>query len=260
MKAPVFIGGPMKSGTTLMRKLISNHSNIFGGLETNWFTEEFNLQWKNGNVANKLKSFYLLTDSEYYSIAKNQKNSYDFLNAFMNYCTQRQGKNRWVEKSPNNIFHTDQIFEYWPNAMFIQLFRNPKDIYASWKKNRKLNLDAFIETIKRIIEVNEMLDAKGLKSNVITVKYSTLVSDTESTLKLVLSHIGEDWEKGIEQNMPDQQEFKIVKKVTGVASATLQASSLPIFRHSLGQWENILTKEEIKRIDMELEKYTYFSI
>lgn len=35
--SPIFIGGQMKSGTTLVRALLSQHPNIFGGLETHWF-------------------------------------------------------------------------------------------------------------------------------------------------------------------------------------------------------------------------------
>ena len=34
---PIFIGGMPKSGTTLVRKYIGNHPQIFSGLESNWF-------------------------------------------------------------------------------------------------------------------------------------------------------------------------------------------------------------------------------
>ena len=33
----IFIGGMFKSGTSLARKFLGNHNEIFSGLESNWF-------------------------------------------------------------------------------------------------------------------------------------------------------------------------------------------------------------------------------
>ena len=45
---PIFIGGMFKSGTSIARKYIGNHPNIFSGLETNWFyLDEY---YKNRNI------------------------------------------------------------------------------------------------------------------------------------------------------------------------------------------------------------------
>ena len=36
-RAPIFIGGMFKSGTTLLRAMLGQHSAIASGLETYWF-------------------------------------------------------------------------------------------------------------------------------------------------------------------------------------------------------------------------------
>ncbi|MDZ7696604.1 MAG: sulfotransferase [Deltaproteobacteria bacterium] len=39
--SPIFIGGLYKSGTSLLRAMLSQHSSIVGGLETFWFDLDF---------------------------------------------------------------------------------------------------------------------------------------------------------------------------------------------------------------------------
>ncbi|MBT5190889.1 MAG: hypothetical protein HOM07_00975, partial [Rhodospirillaceae bacterium] len=41
--SPIFIGGLMRSGTTLFRAMLSQHSAIASGLETHWF----DIDWPN---------------------------------------------------------------------------------------------------------------------------------------------------------------------------------------------------------------------
>lgn len=40
--APIFIGGLYKSGTSLLRAMLGQHSNIASGLETFWFDLQLN--------------------------------------------------------------------------------------------------------------------------------------------------------------------------------------------------------------------------
>ena len=49
---PIFIGCMPKSGASLLRSLIGNHPNIFGGdgFETNWFADEVKNHWKESDT------------------------------------------------------------------------------------------------------------------------------------------------------------------------------------------------------------------
>ena len=47
LRAPIFIGGMFKSGTSLLRAMLGQHSAIASGLETYWFDWD----WAARNVA-----------------------------------------------------------------------------------------------------------------------------------------------------------------------------------------------------------------
>ena len=53
-----------------------------------------------------------------------------------NQLTRLTGKKRWLEKTPSHIYHIDKIIHCIPNAKFVEIVRDPRDILAS-KKTRK---------------------------------------------------------------------------------------------------------------------------
>lgn len=144
---PIFVGGLMKSGTTLVRKLIAGHPNIFGGLETHWFSQEFETNWSNPQSKRSqwLAKFYDITLKEYTDLSRTCDSHYTFINAFLLYCAGKVNKHRFVEKTPDNIIHLEEIWRFWPQAKVIHLVREPLDVFASWKKHEKGSLGDFLE-------------------------------------------------------------------------------------------------------------------
>ena len=69
---PVFIGGLMKSGTSLLRVLLGQHKHLFAGSETHWFEDSVRLHWGNpeSRRMNLLLTFYDLGPDEYEQLCK----------------------------------------------------------------------------------------------------------------------------------------------------------------------------------------------
>ena len=42
----------------------------------------------------------------------------------------------WVEKTPYNEFHVDQIYDLWPDAKCVHIIRDPRDNYVSYKRKQ----------------------------------------------------------------------------------------------------------------------------
>ena len=256
---PIFIGGLMKSGTSLMRSLIGNHSRIFGGLETWWFSDDF----KNGyhlpesQIASKIKLLYEITDEQYKTVLKNSHNHLDFLNKFLLYCASYEKKSRWVEKTPDNIFYLDELNAFWGEEYyFIYMIRNPLDVFASWKKNTNHSLKLLEKKITQTVKILKspmFIDSKRYY----IISYEDLVQDTVKTMKMVMKLIGEEWEEGIEVNRKDTSEFELVKKITNKKSTTLESLSKPIFQTSIGQYFEILNKKEIQTVNQISRTYQH---
>ncbi|HXK39513.1 MAG TPA: sulfotransferase, partial [Candidatus Paceibacterota bacterium] len=50
--------------------------------------------------------------------------------------TVAAGKKRWMEESPNHIFHIEEIVGFVPEARFVEIVRDPRDVLASKKTRR----------------------------------------------------------------------------------------------------------------------------
>ncbi len=253
--SPIFIGGLMKSGTSLLRKLISNHPNIYGGLETHWFVDDILKNWQN-SMSNRqiwLRKFYDVSDSEFEVIKQKSVSGADFFNNFMTFCTQRANKKRWVEKTPDNILNMALIFEIWPDAKFIHVVRDYRDVFSSWKVNRDETLSEFID---KVLLINSKAEKKfGRKTNnYCEIDYYDLICATQQSLKTILEFLNEDWIEGLENYQGDNWDHEKVLEVTGKKSRTTQALAKPIFKSSIGQWKKVLSKEETQTIEKELHE------
>jgi len=255
---PIFIGGLMKSGTSLYRKLISSHISIFGGLETHWFCKEFTMNWQDTNAKRTkwLMDFYDVNLKTYRQIALSASDPYDFIDKFLIYCTKRAGKKRFIEKTPDNILHLDLIWKQWPDAKVIHVLREPKDVYSSWKRNNKRSINYFLDKANNILQ---HVKANGSHSGLLNISYEELINDQQETLKKVFSFLNEKYYPELAIYEGDDSDFKKVLEVTGKKSATTLSLAKPIFSDSIGQWERILTIEEKTVIEEKLKEYiSYF--
>ena len=153
---PIFVGGLMKSGTSLLRKLLSRHPEIYGGLETHWFSEDFASGFRDGSSKRQrwLIEFFDFKEADVSGLRAVTADSDDFFDRFMGLAAQRHGCSRWVEKTPDNILHAGRVYARWPDALLVCMVRDPRDIYASWKRNQKLSLAVFLEQLGTVIELS----------------------------------------------------------------------------------------------------------
>jgi len=137
-ESPIFVGGLFKSGTTLLRSLIGQHSRIASGLETYWFDLDWSAK-QTTRFAERIK--WLAT---FYSVSPEALSGYleesgaeAFLDQLLSGFARAQSKSRWAEKTPGNILHMDRILAAWPQAKIVHIIRDPRDVFASLRQSRK---------------------------------------------------------------------------------------------------------------------------
>lgn len=166
---PIFIVGYMHSGTTLLRKVLGNHPDVFSiRAETMFFEqlqhvllhrfpnlnddavlEEFvrflirktAFDWPPVTAAEaELEAKQFQPDEELTrQIIDGAKINRDYVAVFsyvFRAITAAAGKAYWIEKTPSHIFAVDQVVAGLPDAHVIELVRDPRDVLAS-KKLRK---------------------------------------------------------------------------------------------------------------------------
>jgi len=262
--APIFIGRQSKSGGSLLRKLIGQHHNIYGGdgFETGWFTDDIRVNWQDAdNTRQRWLREWLEVDKKTANMLKESSVSgIDYFNNFMEYCTHRAEKMRWIENSPGNINNFNIIKEYWPDFKFIHCVREYKDTYASWKtKNlgtlRDKDVHEFVDIVKKSYSQIEGYIGKETDSY-IEVKYEDTVLNTEKTLRKVIGFIGEEWVDGLHEYSGSNTDINKCRAVIKKECTTSEALRKPIFTSRMGHWVNEISDYEAEVINKKLGGYS----
>lgn len=150
---PIFVTGSERSGTTLIMAIIGMHSRI-AVPEVTWYYPRFR-PWlfTYGDLSDDA-NFRTLSDEmayglrvpfwnmnvnpatfggEIFAAAKNFDRSVGgiFAAMFERYASE-VGKPRWGEKTPYNLFYIEQILEDFPNAQFVFIYRDGRDVTAEF--------------------------------------------------------------------------------------------------------------------------------
>jgi hypothetical protein len=242
-----------KSGTTLLRAMLGEHSAIASGLETYWF----NWNWTERDSAKmqgkivQLAGFYDLPSDEVVALAQSAPSTEAFLDALMKELASKLGKRRWAEKTPGNIAHVDRIWSFWPNAQVIHITRDPRDVFASLREARKWDsVEEFAErwcnTIGAGTELINRINPD--ETAYLVIRYEDLIDAPEATMRRVVSFLNEDWEPQVGTFSGRDGDFEKVRDATGKASTTLERLKEPLTNQRVGIWRNILAEKDIADI------------
>ena len=250
---PIFIGGLMKSGTTLLRTMLSNHSNIFSGLETHWF-EKIYVNPSDREYLNKMAVFFDVSIEIVENIAQNSKTENTlFINDFFEFLTKNSNKTRWVEKTPQNINNIEKIRTHFHDFIFIHVLRDFRDVYTSWKQSNKYDINYFIDEVKKTYQLF-LSQQKTIESKLYQIKYEDLVQNPKQEMSNLLSFLGEKIEFECFNNNSEKSkiEFQKVNKLYKKESVTLTSLQEEINIKKIGFYKKLLDPKEILLLEKEL--------
>jgi hypothetical protein len=161
---PIFVVGYMHSGTTLLMSILASHPSIYSSKgETKFFELSEMIKAKYPDISNSERfdayiGFVVQTITERFNVREDKapeiysgdgellnhikaelKEKRDYLSVFeacMTVLAANAEKSRWMEKTPTHIFHTETILSTIPNALFVEIVRDPRDVLASKKTRR----------------------------------------------------------------------------------------------------------------------------
>lgn len=160
LQNPVFILGTQRSGTSLIRSVLHNHS--FIGTPQRGEIHFFkNWNKKFGEVSNydNFKSFktafFTKSKFTYWNLSKDEveleltntkKVSYKiFYQSLAKAYLKKHNKKLWCDKSTSDIEFIEEINSFFPNFKAILVIRDPRDVYYStknayWRKKKTLDV------------------------------------------------------------------------------------------------------------------------
>jgi len=260
--APVFIGGMFKSGTSLLRAMLGRHSRLFAGLETQWLAEAARVSNPSERRA-WLERLAIFFDVPYPRLQQAVDDALQVeatLDQVMNFLRRRDGKARWVEKTPYNVAKIDCILSYWSSAKVIHVVRDPRDVYASLVESEKWTKPAVFagHWCKTVGAGRNWIGARGGTHPAYhELRYEKLVLFPEVAIREVLTFLDEPWEPEVARFYGRPQDFERVKLATGKASPTLKRLAQPLTDSRIGAWRSIVGQERWTLVRAELARAGY---
>jgi hypothetical protein len=132
----------------------------------------------------------------------------DFIERFARLCMAKAGKARWAEKTPRNIARIGEIFRCFPEARFVHVLRDGRDVACSLRTHpRHKVVDGRLvplDTWKPIAGCARRWrdDIEGSRRfwgdpRFHTLRYEDLVLNPRPVLARLMDFLGEDWDEAM---------------------------------------------------------------
>ncbi|PPU73672.1 tetratricopeptide repeat-containing sulfotransferase family protein [Xanthomonas cucurbitae] len=221
---PIFVLGLPRSGTTVLERLLGNHSQIVSAGELNDFGHQ--LRWGADQAGRSLLETGLLQALP----------TLDYAQIGQRYLEQTQwraGAARWyIDKLPANAVAIGPIARALPNALIVHLVREPMAVCFS--NYRALFGDSYaysydLQTLARHYQAYHALMAQwraALPGRVIDVDYAQMVRDPGAVLEQLMARCALHCEPGqvdITRNVAASATLSSVQVREGVHGRNLEA-------------------------------------
>jgi tetratricopeptide (TPR) repeat protein len=239
---PIFIVGMPRSGTTLLDRMLSGHSQVVSAGEIIDFWRQ--LHWMADEVPAKSQGLLKI-------IRRSADIDYAELGARYLKQTQwrAQGRACYIDKLPANIQMVAFIRRALPHAPILHMVRDPLDTCFSNFKAMFGNVSSYSYDLQALAHYYGEYARlarhwrEGLPGAMLDVSYASLVRDPESTLRGVLEHCG----LSLEENClhPELN----ASPVATPSSAQVRES---IHTRGLDQWRHYATQLEQLRLAIDM--------
>lgn len=237
----IFVVGMPRTGTTLVERIISNHTKVKSAGELHNF--EILLR-----QMSQLSNTKIVTKN-----SMNRASNIDFFKlgqAYIESVYPLTGEtDRFVDKLPLNVLHAGFISKALPRCKIICLDRNPLDtIVSNYRQifapqysycNYSNSLETttqFYLLFKQLVSLWQRL----FPDNFCLVSYENLVNNPETEAKKIIEFCGLDWQA---------QCLEIHENTEPVATASAVQVRQPINNSSVGNWKKYdMYLLEVKRI------------
>jgi tetratricopeptide (TPR) repeat protein len=219
---PIFVMGLPRSGTTLIDRILSSHSEVDSLGEVNNFA--YSLMHTIGRGGDKLSLIDLSANIDFAELGRRYVDS-----------TRSYGKKgRYlIDKTPLNYLYIGLIKLSLPNARVVHIQRNPMDsCYGMYRTLFRAGYPfsySFDDLGRYYIAYRQLMDhwRDVAEDSLLDVSYESLIDDQERVSRQIVDYCGLDWQ-------PACLDFH--KNRSAVSTASSAQVRRPVYRDALQRW------------------------
>ncbi|WP_116368231.1 tetratricopeptide repeat-containing sulfotransferase family protein [Parahaliea mediterranea] len=225
--APIFVLGQPRTGTTLVERIITSHSQVHSAGEL----QQFSLALRRLSGYAKPQRF----SAELFAAAQTLAPAQVGRLYLQSSARMRGNTPRFVDKLPQNYLMIPLILAALPNAKIIHLVRNPMDAcFASFKQ---LFADAYLhsyeqgEMARHHARYRRLMDCwrERFPGRIFDIHYEDTARHLEPNARALIAHLGLPWEDAC-------LDFHLQDSAVSTASATQVRE--PAHTRSIGRWRH----------------------
>lgn len=213
----IFLISQPRAGSTLTQRIFGAHSLIHTQSEPWIMLHPLNALKSNNIHTAYDMDLYIKGARDFINHLPTKETSYrdiisEAYQSLYNSILAQNKKNLFLDKTPRYYYIIEELFEYFPNARFIFLWRNPAAVLTSiiqtWSKADWYRLSEWKDDL--LLAPQLMLNGiNQLKNKSFVLKYEDLLSNPDIQIKKACNFIGVPFDAKIinygEFNIPDWQ-------------------------------------------------------
>ncbi len=250
--SPIIVYGPPRSGTTYLIHILNQHPKVFVTNEYrifSWLHGATHELTKNDQmVANEKQDFQQILDKRLPNLIK------DF------YAIKHPEAYYWGDKNPfygNDVGRLRTIAEYWPDAKFINIVRDGRDVVTSlmnkkWPDGRpRADFNHAHEVWNTNIE-GGLSFARESGDNHYFIRYEDLVADDLSEANKIFEFLGIPWHSAVEEYCGKQKKDRTM--VSGPVRKIKKDATVSMWSDTLNKKQQ---KDSLRLLRVNMKKLGY---
>jgi hypothetical protein len=252
---PVFVVGMNGSGTTMLLDCLGRHPELYGfpqetrlipylmSREASYgdlsVDENFHRLW---DEVRSLPAFREINGNAPVPLPddwrRGRRDLASILDTVFRYFGAHQGKQRWVEKTPQHVQHITSLAAMFPGARFLHVIRDGRDCAASFHRRWYRRPELTIFRWKKVVAMGSTQGAEIGSSRYLEVRYEDLTARPEPALRAICRFLAVPFDPAVLES--DQPYL--------VADPSEDARGL---RPNSGKWERYFsprTRDRLERI------------
>jgi hypothetical protein len=215
--SPIFVVGTGRSGTTLLRFMLSAHPRIYITHEASFYVWEsffsrsaprrafldyyfqtFSFRWLRVDPARVLEG---LPDP-----LPAARSGAAFA-AIMREKAAQYGRVRYGDKTPAHSGHLRRIFSDFPDARVIHIVRDPRAVALSLARMPWACASLYANAHASLTDLEQVA---RFRDRVLRIRLEDLLADPRATMGRVLDHVGEPWDDAVldhARHIPDPKDM-----------------------------------------------------